>query len=74
MQCSRKEFGMPASIAPRIAWAVDILELLPGDRTPEVSGGHGVAAGLLAQLPRSGHTAGLDRLAKVAAIVDRRNV
>lgn len=45
----------------RIAWAVDLLDLTPGDRVFEVGCGPGVAASLVADRLVDGHTTAIDR-------------
>jgi cyclopropane fatty-acyl-phospholipid synthase-like methyltransferase len=52
---------MTSSIPVRIRWAVDLLDVRPGDRILEIGCGGGVALSLIAARLRRGHVVGIDR-------------
>lgn len=68
---------MPAVTTPvvpeRIAWAVEQLDLRPGDHVLEIGGGNGVAASLVCERLTSGRLVMIDRSATATARAVRRN-
>jgi ubiquinone/menaquinone biosynthesis C-methylase UbiE len=60
-------------VSPRIAWAVDTLELQPADAVLEIGCGHGVAATTVAERTIGGTYLGLDRSATMITAAQRRN-
>lgn len=60
-------------VAPRIRWAVAMMDVQPDDRLLEIGGGHGVAATLVAGRLDGGRIIGVDRSAKMIEIATRRN-
>ncbi len=64
---------MTDRIAPRIRWAIETMDIQPGDRVLEIGGGHGVAATLVAERLTTGHFLGIDRSAKMTEAAHRRN-
>jgi len=65
---------MAANASERFLWAVDTLELDPGDRVLEVGCGHGVAVSLVCErLGLRGRVTAIDRSPKMIDAARRRN-
>jgi SAM-dependent methyltransferase len=66
--------GMASKVSERFVWAVETLELDPGDRVLEVGCGHGVAVSLVCErLGPRGRITAIDRSQKMIAAARRRN-
>jgi predicted O-methyltransferase YrrM len=65
---------MASKVSERFVWAVETLELNPGDRVLEVGCGHGVAVSLVCErLGPNGRITAIDRSQKMIAAARRRN-
>jgi SAM-dependent methyltransferase len=65
---------MASKVSERFVWAVETLDLGPGDRVLEVGCGHGVAVSLVCErLGPRGRITGIDRSQKMIAAAKRRN-
>jgi SAM-dependent methyltransferase len=65
---------MASKASERFVWAVETLELDPGDRVLEVGCGHGVAVSLVCErLGPRGRITAIDRSQKMIAAARRRN-
>jgi SAM-dependent methyltransferase len=61
------------TVPDRVAWAVDRLDLSPGDRVLEIGTGPGAAAELICRRPAPGFLLGIDRSAVAIERSTRRN-
>ena len=62
-----------SQVAERILWAVDLLDVQPGDHVIEIGGGAGIAASLIVENLDRGTFTGLDRSAAMTAQATKRN-
>lgn len=64
---------MTAKIPGRLTWAVDQLDVQPGERILEIGCGQGVAAQIVCEKVVDGHLTALDRSAVAIAAAGERN-
>jgi cyclopropane fatty-acyl-phospholipid synthase-like methyltransferase len=64
---------MAGKASRRLAWAVEMLAVEPGDRVLEVGCGHGVAASLVCEQLGAGRLTAIDRSHKMIELAARRN-
>lgn len=64
---------MSAKIPERLLWAVDQLDVQPGERILEIGCGRGVAAQLVCERLGGGHLTAIDRSAVAVAAAEERN-
>ena len=57
----------------RLAWAVDTLDVQPGDRFLEIGCGHGVAVSLIGEKLAGGRITAVDRSPKMIEMARKRN-
>jgi len=64
---------MPAKIADRLVWAVEVLDVSPSDRLLEIGCGSGVAVSLICDRLSSGRMVAIDRSAAMIRLASKRN-
>jgi SAM-dependent methyltransferase len=64
---------MAANLPERLTWAVELLDVRPGDRVLEVGCGRGVAAALICERLQTGRLVAIDRSAKAIDAARLRN-
>jgi len=64
---------MPAKIADRFVWVVEMLEIAPSDRLLEIGCGSGVAVSLICDRLRSGRIVAIDRSPTMIRLASKRN-
>jgi cyclopropane fatty-acyl-phospholipid synthase-like methyltransferase len=61
------------AVPERLRWAVDMLDVRPGDRLLEIGCGRGVAVGLVCERLVDGHISAIDRSSTAIAAARERN-
>lgn len=64
---------MSTLVPDRISWAVDVLDVRPGDNILEVGCGNGTAASIIGERLETGRIVAIDRSAKMTSIARERN-
>ena len=64
---------MGSRVSARLQWAVEALEIGPGERVLEIGSGHGVAVSLVCDVLTTGKIFAVDRSATMTAMAWKRN-